>query len=82
MINLLYWIAITACVYCGFALFAWWTVLPFGVAFTLLFYLLKPEALSIGAREGGPTYFVRFVAMNAIIAVPLFGLGRLLSLLK
>jgi hypothetical protein len=79
VINLLYLIAMAACVYSGFALFSWWAVLLFGVVFALLFYMLKPEAFSIGARAGGPMYFVRFLAMNAILAVPLFGFGRLLA---
>jgi hypothetical protein len=79
VINFLYLIAIVACVYCGFALFPWWTVLPFGMVFTLLFFLLKPEAFSIDARDRGPMYFIRFLAMNAVLTVPLFGFGRLLA---
>jgi hypothetical protein len=79
VINLFYLITIAACVYCGFTLFSWWVVLPFGVVFALLFYMLKPEAFSIGARDGGPMYFVRFLALNAVLAVPLFGFGRLLA---
>lgn len=79
MINLLYLIAIVACVYSGFARFEWWTVLPFGLIFSLLFFLLRPQALSFGLREGGMMYLVRFFGMSALIAVPVFGFGRLLA---
>ena len=81
MNNVLYLIAIAACVYAGFAGFPWWTLLPFATVFSVLFWMLKPATLRFALREAGIMYVVRFVAINVAMIAPVFGLGRLLAIL-
>lgn len=62
-----------ACVYAGYRNYPLWSIPIFAAVTLVLFYLLKPGALSFGLKERGISYLLSMIVTNTVMmAVPFF----------